>query len=290
MGIVYMLIASLLYGIAPSVQKVLLLRGVTPLALVVVCSGFAALFALAACLVRRQSLRISPVQLVQVALVGGIGLGVTQVFLNLAYQYLPVGFVTMIHFMFPAIVCFVMAIFFQEKLTVLKAGAVALSIAGLALLSGGGFDGGLAGVLLALASSVTYSFFLIGNERWSICSLPHMTLTFYVNVFVVFVNAALSWPMVNVYPSGGQEWGLCALIGAVFCWGITMIDMGVAKLGAGSSSFFNMLEPIVSIVVSAAAYHYAISRRDGLGCLLILASMLLIALNDRRRAERAGSP
>ena len=51
-----------------------------------------------------------------------------------------------------------------------------------------------------------------------------------------------------------------------------------------------MLEPIVSIVVSAAAYHYAISRRDGLGCLLILASMLLIALNDRRRAERAGSP
>lgn len=41
MGIVYMLIASLLYGIAPSVQKVLLLRGVTPLALVVVCSGFA---------------------------------------------------------------------------------------------------------------------------------------------------------------------------------------------------------------------------------------------------------
>ena len=48
MGIVYMLIASLLYGIAPSVQKVLLLRGVTPLALVVVCSGFAALFALPA--------------------------------------------------------------------------------------------------------------------------------------------------------------------------------------------------------------------------------------------------
>ncbi len=36
---------------------------------------------------------------------------------------------------------------------------MALSIAGLALLSGGGFDGGLAGVLLALASSVTYSFF-----------------------------------------------------------------------------------------------------------------------------------
>lgn len=131
----------------------------------------------------------------------------TQVFLNLAYQYLPVGFVTMIHFMFPAIVCFVMAIFFQEKLTVLKAGAVALSIAGLALLSGGGFDGGLAGVLLALASSVTYSFFLIGNERWSIRSLPHMTLTFYVNVFVVFVNAALSWPMVNVYPSGDRNGG-----------------------------------------------------------------------------------
>ncbi len=64
---------------------------------------------------------------------------------------------------------------------------------------------------------------------------------------------------------------------------------GVAKLGR-AQLLFNMLEPIVSIVVSAAAYHYAISRRDGLGCLLILASMLLIALNDRRRAERAGSP
>ena len=43
-------------------------------------------------------------------------------------------------------------------------------------------------------------------------------------------------------------------------------------------------------VYKRQAYHYTISRRDGLGCLLILASMLLIALNDRRRAERAGSP
>ena len=75
MGIVYMLIASLLYGIAPSVQKVLLLRGVTPLALVVVCSGFAALFALAACLVRRQSLRISPVQLSRWHWWGGLAWG-----------------------------------------------------------------------------------------------------------------------------------------------------------------------------------------------------------------------
>ncbi len=282
-GMLYMIIASLLYGIAPSVQKVLLLEGLTPVSMVVVCNGFAVVFSLIFCLVRHQSLRVSGMQLLQLAMVGGIGMGVTAVLLNLAYLYLPVGFVTMIHFMFPAIICFVMAAFFRERLTLLKVGGVVLSIAGLALISGGSFEGGILGILLALASSFTYSFFLIANEKWSIRTLPQMTLTFYINLFVVVVNFLLSQATVNVYPQQVGHWLLCALIGAMFCSGITMIEKGVSKLGAGTSSFFNMLEPVVSLIVSTVAYQYAISCGSAFGCLLILGSMLLVALNDRRR-------
>ena len=235
MGIVYMLIASLLYGIAPSVQKVLLLRGVTPLALVVVCSGFAALFALAACLVRRQSLRISPVQLVQVALVGDWPGGDPGV-LNLAYQYLPVGFVTMIHFMFPAIVCFVMAIFFQEKLTVLKAGRWHCPSPGWRC-SPAAADGGLAGVLLALASSVTYSFFLIGNERWSIRSLPHMTLTFLCQCVCGVCQCGPVLAHGQRLPQRGTGMGaLCPDRGGVLL-GHHHDRHGVAKLGRAPAPF-----------------------------------------------------
>ena len=277
--------ASLLYGIAPSIQKELLWHGSTPVALVVVCNTFAALFALLFCVVRRESLRISPKQLLQTALVGGIGMGVTELVLNEAYVFIPVGFATMIHFLFPAIVCLTMALFFRERLTPLKAGAILLSLGGLLLLTGVGRGGALTGVLLALLSSVTYSFFLIANDRWSIRSLPQMTLSFYVNLFTVLVNLIVSLFTKNVYPVIPSDWMLCALVGAMFCCAIFAIGLGVARLGAGTASFFSMLEPIVSLLVSALVFHYAISGRSALGCLLILASMLLVAIQDRQQGS-----
>lgn len=277
LGILYMALASLLYGIAPSIQNALLLRGLSPIALVVVSNGFAALFSLVLCLVRRQSLQVSPKQLLQLLLVGGVGMGVTEIVLNLAYLYLPVGFVTMIHFMFPALVCFAMAAFFHETLTLWKLGGVVLSLVGLVLISGGGFSGQLVGILLALVSSVTYGFFLIANDKLSIRGLPQMTLTFYISVAVVLVNLVCAQFTHNRYPADGQDWLLCALVGAMFCGGITLIDKGIAKLGAGTSAFFNMLEPVISLVVSAVVYRYAISPASGFGCVLILASMLFAA-------------
>jgi drug/metabolite transporter (DMT)-like permease len=285
MGILYMMIASLLYGVAPSIQKFLLLRGNTPVALVVICNSFAAFFALLFCLIRKESLRISPKQLLQTALAGGIGMGITEVVLNASYAFLPVGFATMIHFMFPSIVCLVMAVFFRERLTPLKLGAILFSICGLILLTGGGSGGALPGVLLALLSSLTYSFYLIANERWSIRDLPQMALSFYVNLFTVAVNLIVSLFTPNIYPSAGSDWLLCALIGAMFCCAVAAIGLGVARLGAGSGSFFGMMEPIISLVVSALAFHYAITRLNALGCLLILASMLLVALHDRRQEK-----
>ena len=289
MGIICLVIASLLYGIAPSVQNGLLIGGVTPIALVVACNSFAALIALVLCLALGQSLRVTRKQLLQIALVGGVGMGLTEVLLNAAYQYIPVGFVTMIHFMFPALVCFVTAVFFRERLTALKLSAVVLSVAGLVLLSGGVAGGSSVGVLLALATSVTYSFFLIGNERLSIRALPLMAQTFYINLFTVAVNLFISLFTVNVYPGGPGDWGLCALIGAMFCAAIAAVELGIARLGAGTGSFFSMLEPVVSLIVSGIVFHYTVSRRSVLGCLLILASMLLAALHDRRR-ERALPP
>lgn len=282
MGIILVAIASAMFGIYPSIQGSILQNGASPLGLVIVCNSFAGLFALAAGLIRRETFRLNLRQTGAMALTGVLGLFLTDYLLNLAYTMIPVGFTTMIHFMYPTLVCIAMCILFHEKITPGKIGAIAFSIVGLVLISGGGLSGSIAGILTALATAFTYCFYMISNDKSAASEVPLMVRSFYLNLFVVIAAVLLAAVRGGAeFPQSAGDWGLSLLVGVMLSTAVMLLNAGIKKLGAGVASFINMLEPVTSMVVSIIVFRYQVSAAAIAGCALILVSLVLVTVKKQ---------
>jgi drug/metabolite transporter (DMT)-like permease len=277
LGFLYVIAASILFGIFPSIQKSVMAAGATPIALVIICNGVAGLLSLCVSLAQRKDIRVTRKQLTSLLLIGVIGLFTTDFLLNIAYTLIPVGYVTMIHFLYPTLVCAAMSAFFHEKLTRHKIFAVILSVSGLALLAGGSFSGSVLGIAVAAATAFSYSFYMIATDRTAAREVDPMVRVFYTNMSVTAAGLVCSVKMAAVFPAAAVSWLDCFIIGAMLCAAIFLINAGVKKIGAGAASFINMTEPVTSLVVSALVYRYSLTPMALAGCALIVGSLFFAA-------------
>lgn len=280
MGILAVVFASVLFGTFPSIQKNVLAAGATPIGLVIVCNGLSCLFSLALCLIQRRSLRVSLRQFLDLALIGVGGLFVTDYLLDIAYTMIPVGYVTMIHFLYPSIVCVIMATAFHEGMTRNKLLAILMSIAGLLLLTDGGFSGSFTGILIAAITALSYTFYMIMTDKTAASKVDPIVRVFYTNLFVTISALAASARVTAVFPSTPFMWLESVIIGLMLCSAIFLLNIGVQKIGSGTASFINMLEPVTSLTVSLIAFHYGITVMSLIGCSLILCSLVFAAKKD----------
>ena len=282
MGFLYVMMAAVLFGINPSVEEMLLKSGLTSgLIALWVMAGSCFLAGLAA-VVRRESFRVSRRQFPALFLAGSIGRGLTEIFLLNAYSRIPAGLATMVHFLFPVIVCLTEAVFFGEEMNVRKWAAVFLSAAGLMGLAGGVSGGSLVGIASAGASSLTFAYYYLMTERSSLGELSPMVMIFWVHVIAVIETAvmvAVQGKWVSVY-GGTQILGLAA--GGMLCFlGFVFLNRGIPLVGAGKAGFINMMEPVTSVMMSVLLYHIRLSVPAILGCCLILASIPIRSLPGR---------
>lgn len=278
MGILLVVLASLLLGSYPSIQEYVMTTGASPLGMVIVCNSVAGLSAFIVGIIKKENFKVNIKELKALVLTGILGLFMTDYLLNVAYTMIPVGFTTMIHFFYPALVTMIMVVLFRENFTWKKLGAIVISIIGLALISGGDFSGNKIGIVIALMTAFTYAFYMIANDKTSARNVPLMVRSFYLNVFVVLT--AIITNLVTkkaVLPVGAVNIGLSAMVGVMLCLAIVMLNAGISRLGAGKASFINMLEPITSLVVSTIVFKYTISLMAILGALLIIGSLILVA-------------
>ena len=283
MSVLFVILASVLYGCIPTLQEHVMLSGASPLGLVIVCNSVAALAALLAGLIRKESFRLSRKTALSLLLTGAIGLFFTDYLLNLAYTLLPVGFVTMIHFLYPTIVCLIMVVCFREKLTKGKVGAIVFSVAGLILLSGGDYTGSGKGILVALATSFAYAFYMVANDRLPTGEVPLMARSFYLNLITAVTGLCVNGFTHSVtLPHGAGNIAVSILIGCLISTAVILLNAGIRKLGAAKAGFLNMLEPVVSLIVSAIVYRYSVTAAAIVGSILILGSLLLITLEGRK--------
>lgn len=292
MGVLFVVLSSVLFGIYPSIQSRILTDGVSPSAQVFLSSVFSCFFSLFLCMIRRQSLKITRRQLFDLFLIGGIGLFATDYFLALAYTMLAVGYVTMIHFIYPSLVCIAMVLFFHERMRAGKVYAILLSFAGLSLLSCGSFSGSMSGIGIAVLSAVFYTCCMVSTERSSAADVSPLCRAFYTNLFMMPSNLILVLCCQGLqhrsvhFPHASLDWILCVMVGAFVCAAVLFLNLGIQEIGAVPSSFISMIEPVTSLFLSAMLYHYSISAAALGGCVLILASLVFAALDARAENEK----
>lgn len=287
-GILYVVAASILFGLTPSANKFVILSGLTPdctlfYQLTVMVIGC---FILAK--VQHQSLRVSRSEAVRLVLVGILGMGVTCHLINSAYVYLPVGTAVMLHFMYPTIVLLIMVILFHQKLSMFSIGAVAMSILGLFLVSGSAGGINLKGAAYALGSGVAYAVFTVSNEKAGIEKLPLFVRLFYLSLSALVVVAAVTFAggSFAVPADGVTALVLFGGVGIGSLLAFYAFTAGIQLIGAEQVAFINLMEPVVGVVTGVLFYHEILTARSVLGSVCILASIFLIAMDGAQAAKQ----
>jgi drug/metabolite transporter (DMT)-like permease len=163
--------------------------------------------------------------------------------------------------------------------------AVAMSVAGIAVLSLDGLDVGR-GVWLTLAAAFTYAAHIVALGAWS-RGRDALVLSF-VQLVVIAAVAAASIPLDGgaELPHGGREW-FAVLYTAVFAGTLVLLlqTWAQARIAPTRAAVAMMLEPVFASGFAVALGVDRLTLRMVLGGLLVLAAMYVIELGPRRGAD-----
>lgn len=188
--------------------------------------------------------------------------------------------VSLLLYLFPAIVVLLSAAFLGERLTPVRITALVLALAGSALTIGTGAGGRPLGIALGVASAVIYAVYIVMGSRLTagVGAVPAAT--------VIIASAAVTYGLIvavtgPAYPRGPL--GAVAVLGLALVATVVAIVTffaGMARLGPADSSTLSTLEPVVTVALAAVLLGERVTSLQLAGGVLILGAVVLLA---RRR-------
>lgn len=234
---------------------------------------------------RRKSLAITLREAMVLAPLGVL-FAMSSVTLFYSFRFMDAGVACTLLFVYPVMVAVIMALFFKERLTWITAGSIVLALTGIAMLYRG--DGGMTldttGVLLVMASSLTYALYIVIVNKSHI-TMSSVKLTFWVLVFGISTIVAFSLTGDDArvqWLTTPAMWG-CATVLAVFPTVVSLLLMVVAVHNVGSTptAIMGALEPVTAVVIGITLFGEHLSLRMATGIALILAGVTLIVAGKR---------
>jgi drug/metabolite transporter (DMT)-like permease len=225
-------------------------------------------------------------------LLGGVGyVGQSMAFFT-ALTMAPAALVSLLLYLFPAIVVLLSVAFLGERLTRAKRLALALALAGSALTVGAASGGRPLGIVLGLAAAVTYSVYIVIGSRVTprAGAIPSST--------VIIGAAAVTYGLLTLvarpaFPTGLQ--GALAVGGlAVVATVVAIVTFfaGMSRIGPADTSTVSTLEPAVTVALAAVVLGEPVLPPQLAGGALILTAVVLLARartsRDDRRLAAAG--
>ncbi|MBU5419643.1 DMT family transporter [Acetanaerobacterium sp. MSJ-12] len=285
-GIVYTIASAVIFGITPVLSKLTYSMG-SNASMAACFRGLLSLPVLLCILLAlRIPLKITRHQLVSVIVCGLVGSTATAITLGIAYNYIPVGMATTLHFIYPVLTTAASVVFLREKLYRYKVVALVLATAGIATFMEPG--GSLVGILLALSSGAFYTFYIIWMDKSGLKNLNSFLLTFYLSLVIgpasALYGALTGQFTLSLTATGWALTAVSSLLGAVGA--MTLFQLGLRHAGPSLASILSMFEPITSVLMGLLFLGEGISPLKLGGCALILCSVALIALHQRGEVRR----
>lgn len=287
-GISLAAISSLTFGLAPYFSVVLMNEGYPAIEVLAYRWGVGTLVLMIFALLAGNSFRL-PKKAILPTLFVSVFRALTSITLLLSFQNITSGASSTIHFMYPLIVAAIMMLFFHEKKSWIKIGAILFSIVGAILLSSGGIrlEGGdlTRGLVYSILSVVTYAIYIIGLRNKRLDEVESTPLTCYVMGF-----AAICFIITGQF-TGGITWIpfsekttwlhiLGIAIPATAISNITLIK-SVKLVGATLSSILGILEPITAVLIGIWAFAEPFTIKTAIGLAIIIIAACVVILNHR---------
>ena len=191
-----------------------------------------------------------------------------------------VGIASTLLFVYPIMVALIMWLVFKEKLTLPTVLCILLALGGIGLLYQGG-DGttlSMVGILLVMASALSYAIYIVGVNQSTLKHVATLRLTFYVllfgmTLFLIRVDFGKSLHIV-------QEWYLWGnlLALAVFPTAISFLctTQAIQYIGSTPTAILGALEPLTAVFLGVVVFGESLTTRLSCGMLMIILAVTLI--------------
>lgn len=197
-----------------------------------------------------------------------------------SYNYMAGGIASTLLFVYPIMVALIMAFLFKEKLTLQTILCIMLALGGIALLYKGE-DGAvlsLTGVILVIASALSYAIYIVVVNRPLLREIATLKLTFYVlvfglSLFLVRVDFGATLHVVDTW----YLWGnLVAL--AVFPTAISFLctTQAIQYIGSTPTAILGALEPLTAVFFGVTVFGEPLTVRVGCGIMMIVFAVTII--------------
>ncbi len=229
---------------------------------------------------RGRNLRLPKGSLLPVATLG-ILMGLSSLSLFESYNYMNSGIASTLLFIYPIMVAVIMMIFYRERFKVVTALCLLLMSGGVALLAktSGGVSLSTTGILLVMASALTYALYIvIVNVSSKVKGIPTTVLLFYQLLFgsLVFVIPILCGTELTMPPHWHNWINVISLAVLPTVVSLTCTTLAIQYVGATPTAILGALEPVTAVVLSVVILNQGISAREVYGGLLIVAATTLV--------------
>lgn len=291
-GSLYMIFAAGLYGLCAALSKQALKGQLSVGTLMFLRGIFGMIFLFILKMIRREKIFLSRQACPKAAVLAFFGISMTQLALNSAYSYLPVGTVTAIHFIYPVLVSVFSAIIFREKISAASGIVLIISTLSLLLFFENAAGAQWKGYMFSMISAFTWSFYLIYSDRSGVLREDKLSVAFFTCAVMSAVGMLYGTATQSLRFEGtGRTFFVVALI-ALLNNVIAMISQqkGVECIGAAAASLFGVFEPVSSIVFGALLLRESLKPRQiAAGAIIIfsIAAMTVIPMLQKEKIKKS---
>lgn len=212
------------------------------------------------------------------------GYGAASVCYFFALKHASASIVAVLLYTYPALVAGISAAFLDERLTGIRIGAIALTVAGCALVVqtfSPVARAQVAGIVLGLGAGLGYAVFNVLSHRWlpGRSRLVLMTYTFAMSGVAIGALCVLTGSSLSPAGWSPTGWGLLAVIVAVPTGAAVLLYLGgIRRLGASQAAIVSTTEPLFTIALAAVVLGERLTAPQALGAALVLAGVTLAEL------------
>lgn len=279
-GFICVIIAAFIFGFTPILCKLTYSGGSNAIMLVFLRNGMSLPIMYAILKYTKISIKLSWTELRKLFFLSIFSTILTALLLYTSYNFISVGMATTVHYVYPVLVAFVLAIFFKEKINKVQIFSLIISSAGIMLFFDSGSSFNLIGLLIAFASGIAYGISLIYMDKSGLKNYPPLLVTFYTCMFsslVLLIVAITSGNFtLSLTPTAWTYSFIVSILTSVIA--ISFMQIGVKNVGPTTTAILCMFEPITSVVMGIIFLNEPITLKSTLACILILIAVLILSI------------
>ena len=275
-GYIYTALSAIIFGLMPLLTKIIIARGATSLTIAFFRVFYVTIVLFFVLKIKKIDLHLEKRKLLSVILTSIFGSGLTIIILNESYNHVDTGIATSLHFLYPLFVAILCCFFYGEKIKKKQIISLSFALVGIICFMSKG-NGSLFGYFLAIASGLTYAFYLVKMDKTGLVKMNALKLSFYLALFTMLEIFTINLFMQDVvFKMDAIAYGLLLVLALSSSFLATvLLQKGVLLLGSTRASFICLLEPVTSMIVGILFLGEALTLNKGLGGLAIIISLII---------------